>query len=178
MATPHEATNMGNPKRALETATLAGDELIGTPIGAIARRHSDFDDDASRRLFDEMDYQRARQACIWSTPLVSITAWRDGQNPQHEPDHPLHHQLHQPGRRPAGGRLSGRRDGRNGIDSAPGEDRPRHPDQPLDLPLISTLGTQRGSERTFSARHDFLPVWKNRLNARTLVTTPNSDMMK
>ena len=70
---------MNSPKRSLESATLAGDELISTPIGDIALRHSYFDDDASRRLFDEMDYQRACQAYIWSTPLVSITAFRDGQ---------------------------------------------------------------------------------------------------
>jgi hypothetical protein len=173
-----DLANMGTPKKSLETATFAGDELIASPIGDIELRHSDFDDDASRRLFDEMDYERACQACIWSTPLVRFTSWRDGQNRQDEPDHPLHHQLHQPGRRPAGGRLSGRPDGRNGIDSAPGEDRPRHPDQPLDLPLINALGTQRGSERTFGARHDFLPVWKQRLDARTLVTTSNSEVMK
>jgi hypothetical protein len=65
--------------RPLESATLAGDELINTPIGDIELRHSYFDDDASRRLFDEMDYQRVCQAYIWSTPLVSIAAWRDEQ---------------------------------------------------------------------------------------------------
>jgi hypothetical protein len=51
--------NKSPPKRSLESATLAGDELISTPIGDIELRHSYFDDDASRRLFDEMDYQRA-----------------------------------------------------------------------------------------------------------------------
>jgi hypothetical protein len=67
---------MSTPKRSLESATLAGDELISTPIGDIELRHSYFDDDASRRLFDEMDYQRACQAYIWSTPIVSMTTWR------------------------------------------------------------------------------------------------------
>jgi hypothetical protein len=70
---------MSAPKRSLESATLAGDELISTPIGDIELRHSYFDDDASRRLFDEMDFQRACQAYVWSTPLVSIMAWREGQ---------------------------------------------------------------------------------------------------
>ena len=65
---------MSTPTRPLQIATLAGDELISTPIGDIELRHSYFDDDASRRLFDEMDYQRACQAYIWSTPLVSFTA--------------------------------------------------------------------------------------------------------
>jgi hypothetical protein len=67
---------MGTPTRSLESATLSGDERIGTPIGDIELRHSYFDDDASRRLFDEMDYQRACQAYIWSTPIVSMTTWR------------------------------------------------------------------------------------------------------
>jgi hypothetical protein len=70
---------MSAPKTSLASAILAGDELISTPIGDIELRHSYFDDDASRRLFDEMDYQRACQAYIWSTPLVSFTAWRDAQ---------------------------------------------------------------------------------------------------
>ncbi|WP_010483540.1 DUF1214 domain-containing protein [Pseudomonas sp. S9] len=64
----------------LEKATLHGDETIQTPIGNIELQDSYFDDDASIRLFDEMDYQRASQAYIWSTPLVSITTWRDNQS--------------------------------------------------------------------------------------------------
>jgi len=67
---------MSTPKRSLESATLAGDELISTPIGDIELRHSYFDDDTSQRLFDEMDYQRACQAYIWGHPIVSMTSWR------------------------------------------------------------------------------------------------------
>jgi hypothetical protein len=67
---------MSAPKRSLESATLAGDELISTPIGDIELHHSYFADEASRRLFDEMDYQRACQAYIWSTPIVSMTTFR------------------------------------------------------------------------------------------------------
>lgn len=63
----------------LANATLQGDEVIQTPIGDIELIDSYFDDDASKRLFDEMDYQRAAQSYIWSTPLVSITTWRDSQ---------------------------------------------------------------------------------------------------
>jgi len=65
--------------RSLEDATLQGDEIIQTPIGPIKLEDSYFDDNASKRLYDEMDYQRASQAYIWSTPLVSITTWRDNQ---------------------------------------------------------------------------------------------------
>ena len=67
---------MSIPTRSLETATLAGDERIGTSIGDIELRHGFFDDDASRRLFDEMDYQRACQAYVWAHPIVSMTTWR------------------------------------------------------------------------------------------------------
>jgi hypothetical protein len=63
----------------LDRATLQGNEHIRTPIGGIELAQTYFDDDASERLFDEMDYQRATQAYIWSTPLVSITTWRDHQ---------------------------------------------------------------------------------------------------
>src|SRR5499427_2331967 len=45
------------------------------------------------------------------------------------------------------------------------------------LPLINTLGMQVGSEKTFGAGYNVLPVWKKRLDAKTLVTTPNSDVI-
>src|SRR5262245_46292812 len=45
------------------------------------------------------------------------------------------------------------------------------------LPLINTLGMKVGSEKTFGAGFNVLPVWKKRLDARTLVTTPNSDVI-
>jgi hypothetical protein len=45
------------------------------------------------------------------------------------------------------------------------------------LPLINTLGMKLGSERVFGAGYNVLPVWKDRLDAKTLVTTPNSDVI-
>src|SRR3984893_12952395 len=45
------------------------------------------------------------------------------------------------------------------------------------MPLINTLGMQVGSEKTFGAGYNFLPIWKQRLDAKTLVTTPNSDVL-
>jgi len=65
---------------ALEDATLKGDETIETAIGEIELEDNYFDDDASQRLYDEMDFQRASQAYVWSTPMVSITTWRDAQS--------------------------------------------------------------------------------------------------
>ncbi len=45
------------------------------------------------------------------------------------------------------------------------------------LPLINTLGMKIGSESTFGAGYNILPIWKKRLDAKTLVTTPNSDVI-
>ena len=45
------------------------------------------------------------------------------------------------------------------------------------LPLINTLGMQVGSEKVFGAGYNVLPIWKKRLDAKTLVTTPNSDVL-
>ena len=45
------------------------------------------------------------------------------------------------------------------------------------LPLINTLGMKVGSEKMFGAGYNVLPVWKKRLDAKTLVTTPNSDVI-
>lgn len=45
------------------------------------------------------------------------------------------------------------------------------------LPLINTLGMKEGSEKTFGAGYNILPIWKKRLDAKTLVTTPNSDVI-
>jgi len=45
------------------------------------------------------------------------------------------------------------------------------------LPLVNTLGMKYGSEKVFGAGYNVLPIWKKRLDARTLVTTPNSDVI-
>ncbi len=45
------------------------------------------------------------------------------------------------------------------------------------LPLLNTLGMKNGSEKVFGAGYNILPVWKKRLDAKTLVTTPNSDVI-
>lgn len=45
------------------------------------------------------------------------------------------------------------------------------------LPLINTLGMKVGSEKVFGAGYNVLPIWEKRLDAKTLVTTPNSDVI-
>jgi len=45
------------------------------------------------------------------------------------------------------------------------------------LPLINTLGMKYGSEKVFGEGYNVLPIWKKRLDAKTLVTTPNSDVI-
>src|SRR5262249_24123658 len=39
------------------------------------------------------------------------------------------------------------------------------------LPLINTLGMKEGSEKVFGTGYNVLPIWKKRLDAKTLVTT-------
>jgi hypothetical protein len=45
------------------------------------------------------------------------------------------------------------------------------------LPALSMLGMKEGSEKTFGAGYNVLPIFKDRLNAKTLITTPNSDVI-
>jgi len=45
------------------------------------------------------------------------------------------------------------------------------------LPVLNLLGMKEGSEKTFGKGYNVLPIWKDRLNANTLITTPNSDVI-
>jgi hypothetical protein len=45
------------------------------------------------------------------------------------------------------------------------------------LPLFNTLGMQVASEKAFAEGCNVLPVFKERLDAKTLITTPNSDVI-
>lgn len=61
-------------------AVLRGDETISTPYGEVSLEHGYLTDASSQRLFDAMDFQRACQAYVWSTPLVSFGTWMTEQN--------------------------------------------------------------------------------------------------
>lgn len=63
---------------ALEDAKLVGDESISSPYGEISIEHN-FITGGFRELFDAMDFQRASQAYIWSTPMVSFKQWQVAQ---------------------------------------------------------------------------------------------------
>ena len=45
------------------------------------------------------------------------------------------------------------------------------------LPAMNMYGMKEGSEKIFGKSYSVLPVFKQRLNAKTLVTTPNSDVI-
>jgi len=45
------------------------------------------------------------------------------------------------------------------------------------LPILNTMGMKEGSEKVFGAGYNVLPTWKQRLDAKTIVTTPNSDVI-
>lgn len=45
------------------------------------------------------------------------------------------------------------------------------------MPLLNTMGMKDGSEEKFGAGYNVLPIWKKRLDAKTRITTPNSDVI-
>jgi len=45
------------------------------------------------------------------------------------------------------------------------------------LPALNMYAMKEGSEKVFGKGYNVLPIWKDRLNAKTLVTTPNSDVI-
>ncbi len=70
----------------LGEATLKGDQSIATPYGAVELQDNYPTDASSKLLFDAMDAQRAAQAYIWSTPIVSFVRFRDVQNKDYGPN--------------------------------------------------------------------------------------------
>ena len=45
------------------------------------------------------------------------------------------------------------------------------------LPALNMYGMKEGSEKVFGKGYNILPIFKERLNAKTLITTPNSDVI-
>jgi hypothetical protein len=45
------------------------------------------------------------------------------------------------------------------------------------LPALNMYGMKEGSEKVFGKGYNILPIFKQRLNAKTLITTPNSDVI-
>jgi hypothetical protein len=45
------------------------------------------------------------------------------------------------------------------------------------LPVLNMYGMMDGSEKAFGKGYNVLPIFKDRLNAKTLITTPNSDVI-
>jgi hypothetical protein len=45
------------------------------------------------------------------------------------------------------------------------------------LPALNVIGLRDGSEREFGAGYNVLPVWKQRMDARAWVPTPNADVI-
>ena len=47
----------------------------------------------------------------------------------------------------------------------------------LNLPALNTIGMRDGSEAKFGKGYNVLPIWKDRMNAKTWVPTPNCDVI-
>jgi len=45
------------------------------------------------------------------------------------------------------------------------------------LPALNTIGMRDGSEAAFGKGYNVLPIWKDRMDSRTLVPTPNADVV-
>jgi hypothetical protein len=45
------------------------------------------------------------------------------------------------------------------------------------LPALNTIGMRDGSEKTFGAGYNVLPIWKQRMDSRAQVPTPNADVI-
>src|SRR5262249_42925361 len=45
------------------------------------------------------------------------------------------------------------------------------------LPALNVIGMRDGSEATFGKGYNVLPIWKDRMDARTWVPTPNADVI-
>jgi hypothetical protein len=45
------------------------------------------------------------------------------------------------------------------------------------LPALNTIGMKDGSEAIFGKGYNVLPIWKERMDARTWVPTPNADVI-
>lgn len=45
------------------------------------------------------------------------------------------------------------------------------------LPALNVIGMRDGSEQAFGAGYNVLPIWKERMDARTMVPTPNADVI-
>ncbi|GHD66945.1 DUF1254 domain-containing protein [Jeongeupia chitinilytica] len=45
------------------------------------------------------------------------------------------------------------------------------------IPLLNTIGMRDGSEKLFGAGYNVLPIWKQRMDSRTMVPTPNADVI-
>lgn len=45
------------------------------------------------------------------------------------------------------------------------------------MPLLNTAGMRDGAEQVFGTGYNIMPIWTKRLDARTKITTPNSDVI-
>ncbi len=47
----------------------------------------------------------------------------------------------------------------------------------MTLPTLNVIGMRDGSEAEFGAGYNVLPMWKDRMDSRALVPTPNADVI-
>ena len=47
----------------------------------------------------------------------------------------------------------------------------------MTLPILNSIGMRDGSEAKFGKGYNVLPIWKDRMNSKALVPTPNGDVI-
>jgi len=47
----------------------------------------------------------------------------------------------------------------------------------MTIPALNMIGIRDGSEAKFGKGYNVLPIWKDRMNAKTLIPTPNCDVI-
>jgi len=47
----------------------------------------------------------------------------------------------------------------------------------MTLPTLNVIGLRDGSEAEFGSGYNVLPIWKDRMDSRALVPTPNADVI-
>ena len=76
-ATTATAGSTGSSAAGQSTGTSARVETVKTPIGDIALQFGlPAKPDEERRIYDQMDIQRATQGYIWSVPFVAMAEWK------------------------------------------------------------------------------------------------------
>src|SRR5262245_59405270 len=71
------STSTGSIAQAPVTSASSQVQTVGTPIGDVKLQFGlPANSDEERRIYDQMDFQRATQTYIWAIPFVAMAQWK------------------------------------------------------------------------------------------------------